>query len=103
MERSARTTGSTHWLEWFVPGALGSAIMLAAIAYPRSGQAALILTGDPTRAGLDLPIQGASVRGGHLIVRMPSDRAGLEALAQGIVAVAVPERLCGTLNTQGNT
>lgn len=103
MDKTAHPSGFTHWLEWFVPGALGAAIMLAAVAYPRAGQTAMVLSGDPTRLAQNLPLQGSSLRGHHLIVRMPSDQAGFDALLKGVLLVAVPERLCGSLSSQGNT
>lgn len=82
-------------LELIVTGTISLAVLLIAITYPRAGQSALIVIGEPGAAALaDLPIVGRSQLGRRLIVRMPADRSAFDALTHGVLLIALPQRLC---------
>ncbi|WP_225206636.1 hypothetical protein [Novosphingobium huizhouense] len=86
----------------FVQAGLGLAILVAAIAYPFAGRAALAipLSAAASREGLPAASTGVAILGrsdvnGLAIVRTPDERAGLAALRRGWLLLAVPSLLCG--------
>jgi len=94
MTTIARPTSHAHWLDWAGPCLAGLLILLGAAAYPRAGQAAMVLSRNDAALASGWALQGRSLHGQHLIMRMPTDRAALGALMRGIVLVAVPDSLC---------
>ena len=94
MTTIAHPTAHAHWLDWAGPCLAGLLVMLGAAAYPRAGQAAMVLSRNDAALASGWALQGRSRHGQHLIVRMPTDRTALGALMRGIVLVAVPDSLC---------
>lgn len=76
---------------------LCAGVFLAATLYPRAGQAALYmpLAGTESLDLADAAVLGPGAMRGSLLIRVPTSRFALTALARPALVIAVPADWCG--------